>query len=96
MERERNTIEERLNSTKRLDELGDDEGRLKRLNKEDQAIIDDVYASEFDKEAARERMTARDELKLRYRKENLPCLSEKGSSRSFWPLEPQLELFLRK
>ena len=50
MEIERNTIEERLNSTKRLDELEDDEGRLKRLNEEDQAIIDDVYASEFDKE----------------------------------------------
>ena len=61
MERERNTIEERLNSTKRLDELEDDEGRLKRLNEEDQAIIVDVYASEFDKEAARERMAARDE-----------------------------------
>ena len=61
MERERNTIEERLNSTKRLDELEDDEVRLKRLNEEDQAIIDDVYASEFDKEAARERIAARDE-----------------------------------
>ena len=61
MERERNTIEERLNSTKRLDELEDDEGRLKRLNEEDQAIIDDIYASEFDKEAAIERMAARDE-----------------------------------
>ena len=54
MERERNTIEERLNSTKRLEELEDDEGRLKRLNEEDQAIIDDIYASEFDKEAARD------------------------------------------
>ena len=65
MEREKNTIEERLNSTKRLDELEDDEGRLKRLNEEDQAIIDDVYASEFDKEAATERMAARDEDLLR-------------------------------
>ena len=65
IERERNTIEERLNSTKRLDELEDDEGRLKRLNEEDQAIIDDVYASEFDKDAARERMGARDEDLLR-------------------------------
>ena len=44
MERERNTIEKRLNSTKRLDELDDDESRLKKLNEEDQAIIDDVYA----------------------------------------------------
>ena len=65
IERERNTIEERLNSTKRLDELEDDEGRLNRLNEEDQAIIDDVYASEFDKDAARERMAARDEDILR-------------------------------
>ena len=65
IERERNTIEERLNSTKRLDELEDDEGRLKKLNEEDQAIIDDVYASEFDKDAARERMAARDEDLLR-------------------------------
>ena len=65
MERERNAIEERLNSTKRLDELEDDEGRLKRLNEEDQAIIDDTFASDFDKEAARERMVARDEDLLR-------------------------------
>ena len=65
MERERNTIEERLNSTKRLDELEDDEERIKRLNEEDQAIIDDVYASEFDKEAAKERIAARNEDLLR-------------------------------
>ena len=61
MERERNAIEERLNSTKRFDELDDDESRLKKLNEEDQAIIDDVYASEFDKEVARERKSARNE-----------------------------------
>ena len=78
MERERNTIEERLNSTKRLDELEDDEGRLKKLNEEDQGIIDDVYASEFDKEAARERMTARDEVLLRLKAQ----ISERESSLS--------------
>ena len=61
IERERNTIEERLNSTKLLDELEDDEARLKKLNEEDQAVIDDVNASEFDKDAARERIAARDE-----------------------------------
>ena len=61
MERERNAIEERLNSTKRSDELGDDESRLKGLNEEDQAITDDVYSSEFDKEAAKEQMAARNE-----------------------------------
>ena len=58
MERERNEIEERLNSTKRLDELDDDESRLRKLNEDDQAIIDDVYASEFDIEAAKERVAA--------------------------------------
>ena len=78
MEKERNTIEERLNSTKRLDELEDDEGRLKRLNEEDQAIIDDVYASEFDKEAARERMAARDEDLLRLKAQ----ISERENSLS--------------
>ena len=65
IERERNTIEERLNSTKLLDELQDDEARLKRLNEEDQAVVDDVNASEFDKDAARERIAARDEDLLR-------------------------------
>ena len=65
IERERNTIEERLNSTRRLDELEDDESRLKRLNEEDQAIIDDDNAPEFDKEAARERIASRDEDLLR-------------------------------
>ena len=78
IERERNTIEERLNSTKRLDELEDDEGRLKRLNEEDQAIIDDVYASEFDKDAARERMAARDEDLLRLKDQ----ISERENSLS--------------
>ena len=65
IERERNTIEERLNSTKLLDELEDDEARLKKLNEEDQAVIDDANASEFDKDAARERIAARDEDLLR-------------------------------
>ena len=48
-----------------MDELEDDESRLKRLNEEDQAVIDDVNASEFDKDAARERIAARDEDLLR-------------------------------
>ena len=78
IERERNTIEERLNSTKLLDELEDDEARLKRLNEEDQAVIDDVNASEFDKDAARERMAARDEDLLRLKAQ----ISERESSLS--------------
>ena len=58
-------MEERLNETKSFDELDDDESRLKRLNEEDQAIIDDANASEFDKEAAEERMAARNKELLR-------------------------------
>ena len=61
IQREKNAIEERLNETKRLDELNGDEGRLKRLNEEDQAIIDDPNTPEFDKEAAREKIAARNE-----------------------------------
>ena len=71
-------IEERLNETKRLDELEDDEGRLKRLNEEDQAVLDDINASEFDKDAARERMAARDEDILRLKSQ----ISERESSLS--------------
>ena len=89
MERERNTIEERLNSTKRLDELEDDEGRLKKLNEEDQAIIDDVYASEFDKEAARERIGARDEDLLRLKAQ----ISERENS---LPLRERIEQIFKK
>ena len=89
MERERNTIEERLNSTKRLDELEDDEGPLKRLNEEDQAIIDDVYALEFDKEAARERMAARDEDLLRLKAQ----ISERENS---LPLRERIKQIFKK
>ena len=89
IERERNTIEERLNSTKRLDELEDDEGRLKRLNEDDQAIIDDVYASEFDKDAARERMAARDEDLLRLKDQ----ISERENSLS---LRERIKVIFKK
>ena len=65
MERERNIIEKRLNSTKRFDELNEDESRLKKLNEEDQAIIDDVNATESEKEAAQERMADRNEERVR-------------------------------
>ena len=78
IERERNTIEERLTSIKRLDELEDDEARLKRLNEEDQAVIDDDYAPEFEKDAPRERMAARDEDLLRLKDQ----ISERESSLS--------------
>ena len=89
IERERNTIEERLNSTKLLDELEDDEARLKRLNEEDQAVIDDVNASEFDKDAARERIAARDEDLLRLKAQ----ISERENS---LPLRERIKEIFKK
>ena len=60
-ERKRNATEERLNSTKTFDALKDQECHLLRLNEEDQAIIQDEMALSFDKEAAEERVAARNE-----------------------------------
>ena len=50
-----------------------EEYRLQKLNEEDQAIIDDIYASDLDKEAARERIESRNEelLKLKERDNSL-------------------------
>ena len=86
IEREKNTIEERINT---LGDLEDDEVRLKKLNEEDQAIIDDIYASEFDKEAAMERMAARDEDLLRLKSQ----ISERENSLS---LRERIKLIFKK
>ena len=56
MEKERNEIEERLNNTKALDELKGRENDLKRLNEEDQKIIQDEKTSQSEREAAEERV----------------------------------------
>ena len=55
-ESERNIIEERLNSTKPLDHLKEQESDLQCQNEEDQAIIQDENAWPSDIEAARERV----------------------------------------
>ena len=60
-ERKRNALEENLNSTKTFDALKEQEIHLKRLNEEDQAIIQDEMATSFDKGAAEERVAARNE-----------------------------------
>ena len=54
-------MQERLDEIKRFD----------KLNEEDQAIIDDADASEFDKEAAKERMAERKEEFYQQREEPL-------------------------
>ena len=60
-ERERNAMEEGLNSTKTFDALKEQEIHLLRLNEEDQAIIQDELEPSFNKEAAEERVAARNE-----------------------------------
>jgi len=59
--KKRNAMEERLNSTKSLDDLKEQESELQRQNEEDQAIIRDENASPSYKEAARERVAERNE-----------------------------------
>jgi len=60
-ESETNTMEERLNQKKPLDDLKEQESELQRQNEEDQAIIQDENASPSDKEDARERVAERNE-----------------------------------
>ena len=54
--RERNLIEERLNSTKPLDDLNERESELRQQNSEDQAIIDATDTSPSEREAAEARV----------------------------------------
>lgn len=57
----RNALEEGMYSVKTLEDMNGEESRLERLNKEDQAIVEDEDAAPFDKEAAQERIEARNE-----------------------------------
>ena len=57
--RKKNVIEERLNSTKPLEELKDRESELKRQNEEDQAIIQEDNTSPSEREDAEARVAER-------------------------------------
>jgi len=54
-------MEERLNQTKPLDDLREQESELQRQNEEDQAIIQDENASPSEKQAAEDRVAERNE-----------------------------------
>ena len=54
-------MEERLNDTKTLDELKEQEAELQRQNEEDQAIIDNADTSPSDRQAAEGRVEERQE-----------------------------------
>ena len=60
-ESERNTMEAKLNDTRTLDELKEQEAELQRQNEEDQAVIDDENTSPSDKQAAEGRVAERQE-----------------------------------
>ena len=81
-ERERNLIEERLNSTKPLDDLKEQESELKRQNEENQAIVQDENTSPSEREAAEARVAdtneelARLQTQIEERERALP-LSER-------------------
>ena len=67
IEKYRNEIEERLNNTKSLDELKEQESELKRQNEEDQAIVQDDNTSPSEREAADARVAERNEELSRLR-----------------------------
>ena len=60
-ESETNAMEERLNQTKPLDDLKEQESELQRQNEEDQGIIQDENASPSHKEAAEGRVAERNQ-----------------------------------
>ena len=60
-ESERNTMEARLNDTRTLDELKEQEAELQRQNEEDQAVIDNADTSPSDRLAAEGRVEERQE-----------------------------------
>ena len=66
-ERTRDSLERRFNCTRSFDALKEQESNLLGLNEEDQAIIDDDDAAELEKEAAEERVAARNEKFARFR-----------------------------
>ena len=60
-ESERNTLEERLNTTKTLDDLNEQVNNLERKNEEDKEIINDENTSPSERAAAEERVAEREE-----------------------------------
>ena len=85
----RNRIEERLNSTKPLDDLNDKEAELRQQNAEDQAIIDATDTSPSDKQAAEARVEERNEEIARLR----PQIAEREEA---MPLRERIKEIFKK
>lgn len=58
-EKERNTLEERLNSTKSLDDLRGQESEFERQNEDDKAVMNEENALSSGKEATEARVAER-------------------------------------
>ena len=87
VETKRNAMEERLISTTTIDALKENESPLQQLNEEDLVIIQDELATSFDKEAAEERVAARNE--------ELACLQTQIEERErALPLSEQVKKIL--
>ena len=72
-EKETNTPEEGLNSTKPLYDLRDQESELERQNWEDKALINYANTSPSEKEAAEARVAEREDEKQRLCREQKAC-----------------------
>jgi len=83
-ESETNTMEERLNQTKMLDGLKEQESELKHQNKEDQAIIQYENASPSNIEAAGGRVAERNQELARLQTQ---LQKEKGCGHSWKELK---------
>ena len=85
MENKRNAMEERLNSTKPLDDLKEQESHLKQLNEEDEAIIQEKMLHHMIKKLHKNRLRLEMKnlcvCKRRLRTEKLRSLSKKESKR---------------
>ena len=66
-EKERNTLDKRLNTTKCLDKLNEQEAQLQRQNEKDRAIIDEENTLPSEREAAEGRVAERQEELARLR-----------------------------
>jgi len=78
--KKRNAVEERLNSTKTLEELKEQETELICQNEEDRAVINDENATPSEREAAEARVAEREEELARLRTQ----VQEREEAQPLW------------
>ena len=88
-EKMRKTLRERLNTTKRLDDLSERAAELERETTEDRAIIADENTSPSERAAAEERVAGRDE-------EMAPLRTQIKARERAMPLRERIEQIFKK